>query len=44
MNNYDKNKESSYIYYLDTNNLYGWEMFQKLPLEIFKWNKKYVKI
>ena len=24
MNNYDKNKESSYIRYLDANNLYGW--------------------
>ena len=23
MNNYDKNKESSYIQYLDANNLYG---------------------
>ena len=28
--NYDKNKESSYIQYLDANNLYGWAMSQKL--------------
>ena len=25
MQNYDKNKESSYIEYLDANNLHGWE-------------------
>ena len=25
MKNYNKNKESSYIQYLDGNNLYGWE-------------------
>ena len=35
--NYDKNKESSYIQYLDANNLYGWEMSQKLPEYGFKW-------
>ena len=37
MKNYDKNKRSSYIQYLDTNNLYGWAMSQKLPVNGFKW-------
>ena len=37
MKNYDKNKESSYIQYLDANNLYGWAMSQKLPKNDFKW-------
>ena len=40
---YDKNKESSYIQYLDANNLYGLSMSQKLCINGFKW-KKYVKI
>ena len=39
MKNYDKNKESSYIQYLDANNLYGWAMSQKLPVNGFKWIK-----
>ena len=37
MKNYDENKESSYIQYLDANNLYGWAMSQKLPVNGFKW-------
>ena len=37
MENYDKNEESSYIQYLDANNLYGWTMSQKLPVNNFKW-------
>ena len=37
MNNYDKNEESSYIKYLDANNLCGWTMSQKLPVNNFKW-------
>ena len=36
MKNYDKNEESSYIQYLDSNNLYGWEMSQKLSIDSFK--------
>ena len=39
MKNYDKNKESSYLLYLDPNNLYGWALSQKLPVDSFKWVK-----
>ena len=37
MKDYDKNKESSYLKYWDGNNLYGWEMSQKLPVNKFEW-------
>ena len=37
MENYDKNKESSYIQYVDANSLYGWAMSQRLPVKNFKW-------
>ena len=40
MKNYDKNNESSYIEYLDANNLYGWAVSQKLPVNGFKWVKQ----
>ena len=36
MENYDENNESLYIEYLDANNLYGWAMSQKLPVNDFK--------
>ena len=38
--NCDKKIKSSYIEYLDANNLYGWAMSQKLPVNGFKWVKQ----
>ena len=49
MKNYDKNEESLYIQYLDANDLYGWAMSQKLPVNGFKWvenneiNEEFIK-
>ena len=40
MKNYDKSNQSSYIEYLDANNLYGWAMSQRLPVNGFKWVKR----
>ena len=37
---YDKNTASSYINYLDANNLYGLSMIQKLPYRSLKWEDK----
>ena len=34
---YDKNKELSYLQHWDVNNLYGFAMSQKLPLNNFEW-------
>ena len=39
MKDYDKNKESSYLQYRDVNNLYGWAMSQKLPVNNFEFIK-----
>ena len=39
MKNYNKTQPSTYIQYLDANNLYGWAMSQKLPTHGFKWMK-----
>ena len=44
MKKYNENEESSYIQYLDANNLYGWTMSQKLPVNDFKWIKNTSKI
>ena len=43
MKNYDKDIISSYLMYLDANNLYGWAMSQKLPVNGFKWVKNLSK-
>ena len=34
---YDENKDNSYIYQVDCNNLYGWSMCQNLPTDGFQW-------
>ena len=43
MNSYDKKIDSSYIEYLDVNNLYGWAFSQKLPVNGFEWVKNLSK-
>ena len=50
MKNYDKSKEWSYLNYWDLNNLYGWAMSKKLPVNNFEWiedtsqfNEDYIK-
>ena len=40
MKDYNKDKPSKYIMYLDANNLYGWAMSQYLPTGGFKWLKQ----
>ena len=37
MKNYDKSIDSSYLVFLDTNNLYGWAISQELPVNGFEW-------
>ena len=39
MKNYDKINETSDLQYWDVNNLYGWAMSQKLPVNNFEWIK-----
>ena len=36
MKGYDKNKELSYLKYWDVNNLYGWAISQKVPVNNFE--------
>ena len=36
---YNPDKKSTYLQYLDANNLYGWAMIQKLPTHGFSWGK-----
>ena len=40
--NYDKKIDSSYQTYLGANNLYGWTMSQKLPINGFMWYNSYL--
>ena len=44
MKDYDRKKKSSYIQYLDANNLYGKAMTEKLPVKGFRWMKDISKI
>ena len=39
INDYDLEKPSTFISYLDMNNLYGWAMSEYLPCGRFKWLK-----
>ena len=39
MKNYNENVPSSYLEYLDANNLYGWAMCKKLPIDNFRWTE-----
>ena len=41
MKDYDKNKESSYLFYCDVNNFYTWVMWQKLLILIINGLKIY---
>ena len=52
MKKYNENTESSYLEYLDANNLYGWAMSQELSVDRFKrieeddlskFNEKFIK-
>ena len=36
---YNPDEESTYLQYLDANNLYGWAMIQNLPTPGFLWKK-----
>ena len=40
MKNYDKNLGSSYLMYLEANNLYGCQMSERLPVNGFEWMKQ----
>ena len=44
MKDYDRKKKSSYIQYLDANNLYGKATTEKLPVRGFRWMEDISKI
>ena len=39
MNDYDENKETSYIQYCDVNNLYGWTILEQFLVNNAEWVK-----
>ena len=39
MSDYYSNKPSTFVTYLDKNNLYGWSMSEYLPYSEFEWLK-----
>ena len=43
MKDYNPDEPSTYIQYLDANNLYGWAMSQSLPTHGFKWMNNLTK-
>ena len=43
MKDYNPDEPSTYIQYLDANNLYGWAMSQSLPTHRFKWMRDLTK-
>ena len=43
MKDYNPDEESTYIQYLDANNLYGWAMSQQLPTHGFSWMRNLTK-
>ena len=44
MKNCNKDIETSYLMHLEANNLYGWAMLQKFPVNGFKWKKVFLNL
>ena len=43
MKNYDSSKPSTYLMYVDANNLYGYANSKRLPIDNFKWDTNLTK-